>query len=149
MSRLNCALNCVNFTSIHPFDFNYNCLALFSTPCHVRHTIVSTRDTMGKRISNTPMLCIECIGIAPPPPPPPKVELSDVIQSQTYLVNARRACARGLQYFVCLFVCLSVCYQSPGFFSRLYDKLDLPACSSLVFLGFQLTDFDKTVSFGR
>ena len=50
---------------------------------------------------------------------------------------------------VCLSVCLFVCYQSPGFFSRLYDKLDIPACSSLVFLGFQLTDFDKTVSFGR
>ena len=48
---------------------------------------------------------------------------------------------------LCLFVCLSVCYQSPGFFSRLYDKLDIPACSLLVFLGFQLTDFDKTVSF--
>ena len=48
---------------------------------------------------------------------------------------------------VCLSVCLFVCYQSPGFFSRLYDKLDLPACSSLVCLGFQLTDFDKTVSF--
>ena len=46
-----------------------------------------------------------------------------------------------------LFVCLSVCYQSPGFYSRLYDKLDIPACSSLVFLGFQLSDFDKTVSF--
>ena len=44
---------------------------------------------------------------------------------------------------------LSVCYQSPGFFSRLYyDKLDIPACSLLLFLGFQLTDFDKTVSFG-
>ena len=65
------------------------------------------------------------------------------------LINARRACARGLQYFVCLSACLFVCYQSPGFFSRLYDKLDIPACSSLVFLGFQLTDFDKTVSFGR
>ena len=37
--------------------------------------------------------------------------------------------------------------QPLGFFSRLYDKLDIPACSSLVFLGFQLTDFDKTVSF--
>ena len=49
---------------------------------------------------------------------------------------------------LCLSVCLFVCYQSPGFFSRLYDKLDIPACSSLVFLGFQLTDFDKTVSFG-
>ena len=35
---------------------------------------------------------------------------------------------------LCLFVCLFVCYQSPGFFSRLYDKLDIPACSSLVFL---------------
>ena len=46
---------------------------------------------------------------------------------------------------VCLFVGLFVCYQSPA---RLYDKLDIPACSSLVFLGFQLTDFDKTVSFG-
>ena len=45
-------------------------------------------------------------------------------------------------------LCLFVCYQSPGFYSRLYDKLDIPACSSLVFLGFQLTDFDKTVSFG-
>ena len=69
--------------------------------------------------------------------------------SSKVVVNARRACARGLQYFLCLSVCLSVCYQSPGFFSRLHDKLDLPACSSLVFLGFQLTDFDKTVSFGR
>ena len=48
---------------------------------------------------------------------------------------------------VLCFVCLSVCYQSPGFYSRLYDKLDIPACSSLVFLGFQLSDFDKTVSF--
>ena len=63
----------------------------------------------------------------------------------TLIINARRACARGLQYFVCL----SVCYQSPGFFSRLHDKLYLPACSSLVFLGFQLTEFDKTVSFER
>ena len=44
-------------------------------------------------------------------------------------------------------LCLSVCYQSPGFYSRLYDKFDIPACSSLVFLGFQLSDFDKTVSF--
>ena len=59
-----------------------------------------------------------------------------------YCLLTLGACARGLQYFVCLFVC----YQSPGFFSRLYDKLDIPACSSLVFLGFQLTDFDKTVS---
>ena len=55
---------------------------------------------------------------------------------------------------LCLSVCLFVCYQSPGFFSRL--KLDIPACSSLVipacsslvFVGFQLTDVDITVSFG-
>ena len=46
-------------------------------------------------------------------------------------------------------LCLSVCYQSPGFFSRLYDKLDIPVCSSLDFLGFQLTEFDKTVSFEK
>ena len=62
------------------------------------------------------------------------------IATPTYMINARRACARGL-------VCLFVCYQSPGFFSRLYDKLDIPSRSSLVFLGFQLTGFDKTVSF--
>ena len=42
---------------------------------------------------------------------------------------------------------LSVCYQSPAFFSRLYDKLYLPACSSLDFLDFQLSEFDETVSF--
>ena len=46
-------------------------------------------------------------------------------------------------------VCLYVCYQSPGSFSHLYDKLDLPTCSSLAFLGFQQTDFDKTVLFKR
>ena len=45
-----------------------------------------------------------------------------------------------------LFVCLSVT-SLLNFFSHLYDKLDIPACSSLVFPGFQLTDFDKTVSF--
>ena len=67
----------------------------------------------------------------------------------TVFINARRACARGLQYSVCLSVCLSVCYQSPAFFSRLYDKLYLPACSSLDFLDFQLSEFDETVSFGR
>ena len=48
---------------------------------------------------------------------------------------------------------MSVCLLSVSLFlSTLYDKLDLPACSPLVFLvflGFQLTDFDKTVSFGK
>ena len=57
--------------------------------------------------------------------------------------------AHAHEAYSTLSVCLSVCYQSPGSFSRLYDKLDLPACSSLVFLGFQLTDFNKTVSFGK
>ena len=61
------------------------------------------------------------------------------------IINTRRACARELQYSSCL----SVCYQSPSFFSSLYDKVYLPACFSLDFLGFQLTDFDKTLSFGR
>ena len=42
---------------------------------------------------------------------------------------------------VCLFVCLFACYQSPGFYSRLYNKLEIPAGSSLVFLGFQLSHF--------
>ena len=38
------------------------------------------------------------------------------------LINARRACARGLQY------CLSVvCYQSPAFFSRSYEQ-NIPTC---------------------
>ena len=44
---------------------------------------------------------------------------------------------------------LFVCYQYPGSFLRLYDKLVLPVCPLLVFQGFQLTDFDKSVSFGR
>ena len=48
-----------------------------------------------------------------------------------HLINARRMRTRIT--VLCLSVCLSVCYQSPGFFSRLYDKLYLPACSSLVF----------------
>ena len=51
--------------------------------------------------------------------------------------------------FACLLVCLSVCYQSAGLFSSLYDKLDLPTSSSPGFLGFQLSEFDKTVSFER
>ena len=43
-------------------------------------------------------------------------------------------------------LCLFVCHQSAGTFSHLYDKLYLSVCSSL---GFQLTDFNKTVYFGR
>ena len=64
-----------------------------------------------------------------------------------HAAHARRMCTRVT--VLCLFVCLSVCYQFPGFFSFLYDELYLPACSSLVFLCFQLTDFDKTVSFAK
>ena len=48
-----------------------------------------------------------------------------------------------------LFVCLSVTSLSHGLLSHLYDKLDLPTSSSLLFLRFQLTDFDKSVSFKR
>ena len=47
---------------------------------------------------------------------------------------------------LCLFVCLLP--VSWFLFTFIYDNLDIPACSSLVFLGFQLTDFDKTVLFG-
>ena len=47
-----------------------------------------------------------------------------------YVINARRMRTRVT--VLCLSVCLFVCHQSPGFYSRLYDKLDIPACSSLV-----------------
>ena len=46
-------------------------------------------------------------------------------------------------------LCLSVCYRSPRFCFYVNIKLYLPAYSLLVFLRFQLSDFDKTVSFGR
>ena len=67
-----------------------------------------------------------------------------IFQPQCSILPIREnsACARGSQYFVCL----SVCYQSPGFFSCLYDKSCVPTCFSLAFL---LTDFDRTVSFRR
>ena len=54
------------------------------------------------------------------------------------------ACAQGLQYFVC--------YKSPVCFfllTKILLYVYLATSFSLVFLGFQLTDFDKTVSFGR
>ena len=64
------------------------------------------------------------------------------------VINAWRACARGLQYFVCLFVCLHVCYQSPGFYSRLYMEIRHTCLFfASFFQDFQLSDFDKTVSF--
>ena len=52
-----------------------------------------------------------------------KVKDELTVSDESDIVNARCACARELQYFVCLFVC----YQSPGFFSSLYDKIYLPA----------------------
>ena len=45
-------------------------------------------------------------------------------------------------------IVLSLLYQSPSSFSCLYDKLYLPACSLLVFLGFQLTDFENCFVYG-
>ena len=47
----------------------------------------------------------------------------------SHMINARRACAQGVST---QFVCLSVCYQSPRFFSSLYDKIYLLACFSTV-----------------
>ena len=47
-----------------------------------------------------------------------------------FTINARRMRTRVTVF--CLSVCLFVCSQSPGFFSRLYDKLYVPECSSLV-----------------
>ena len=69
--------------------------------------------------------------------------IQEVYAALFMVINARRMRTRVTV------LCLFVCYQSPGFFVRLYDKLYLPACSSLVFLGFQLTEFAKTVSFER
>ena len=53
------------------------------------------------------------------------------------------ACARGLQYSLC--VC--VCSKFPAFKWSIYNKVDLPACLSPVFLDLQLTDLCKMPSF--
>ena len=65
------------------------------------------------------------------------------------MINARRACARGLQYSLCVFVCVCVCSKFAAFKSSLYDKMDLPACFSPVFLDFQFIDLSKMPSFPR
>ena len=65
------------------------------------------------------------------------------------LINARRACARGLQYLLCVCVCVFVCSKFAAFKWSLYNKVDLPACFSPVFLDFQLTDLSKMPSFLR
>ena len=46
-------------------------------------------------------------------------------------------------YFVCVFVCLCVCSKFAAFKSSLYDKMDLPAYFSPVFLDFQFIDLSK------
>ena len=75
-----------------------------------------------------------------------------LIMTGIALINARRACARGLQYFtlcVCVCVCLCVCSKFAASKSSLYDKMDLPACFSPVFLDFQFIDLSKMPSFPR
>ena len=60
------------------------------------------------------------------------------------IINARRACARGLQYSVCLFVCLSVTSLLLSLRVHRTNYVHLHACSLLDFLGFQLSEFDET-----
>ena len=43
-------------------------------------------------------------------------------------VNARRTCARGLQYLLCVYVCVCVSSKFAAFKWSLYKKVDLPAC---------------------
>ena len=50
---------------------------------------------------------------------------------------------------VCVSVCLSICPAFAAFKSTLYIKMDLPACFSSVFLGFQLTHLSKVPLFPR
>ena len=50
---------------------------------------------------------------------------------------------------VCVFVCVCVCSKFAASKSSLYDKMDLPACFSPVFLDFQFIDLSKMPSFPR
>ena len=50
---------------------------------------------------------------------------------------------------VCVCVCLSVPRLLPSNRAYIYYKVDLPACFSSVFLGFQLTDLSEMPSFSR
>ena len=62
----------------------------------------------------------------------------------TYLpVNARRACARGLQYSLCVCVCLPF----SGSIKRLYNTLIMAIGFVLNAKDFQLTDFSEKASF--
>ena len=64
-------------------------------------------------------------------------------------INARHACARGLQQSLSVSVCLSVClfviYHSSASLRCVCKKLNLLAESSLYSIGFQLTDFAKSL----
>ena len=52
-------------------------------------------------------------------------------------------------YFVCVFVCVCVCSKFAASKSSLYDKMDLPACYSPVFLDFHFINLSKMPSFLR
>ena len=74
-----------------------------------------------------------------------------VLATIARLVNGQRMRTRVtvLCLSVCLSVCLFVTSLLVSFHVCMTNYSYLPACSSLVFLGFQLTEFDKTVSFER
>ena len=63
------------------------------------------------------------------------------------------ACARGLQYLVCVFVCVCVCvcvcYQFAGSISSPYNTFSTAIGFSLGLSDFQLTDLSKMPSFLR
>ena len=65
-----------------------------------------------------------------------------LIKVRRYIIMARHACARGLQYFVC--VCIPLSASS---IQGLYYKLNISACFTFISKDFQLTDFPQTLSF--
>ena len=63
-----------------------------------------------------------------------------MVEKSAIIINTWRACARGLQYSLCVCVCL----EFADFNSSLYDKMN---SISLVFLCFQLAEFDIIMPF--
>ena len=65
------------------------------------------------------------------------------------LINVRRACARGLQYSLCVCVCVCVCVCPPfsGSIKHLYNTLITAIGFVLNAKDFQLTDFSEKASF--